>query len=141
MSKQKITKFIDSINTLQSDNVTEVLQSIYTDKVNFVDPVKSIMGLAELTRYFEHLYKHVDHCQFTLKSYVLNEQDYSLEWVMNMRHKKIAKSREIILDGASFIQFSNGKVCYHRDYYDLGALVYEQIPVLGTVVKRVRNAI
>ena len=60
---------------------------------------------------------------------------------MRLQHKKIGKNQPIELDGASFIEFHNNKVCYHRDYYDLGALVYEHIPILGSVIKKVRHAI
>ncbi|MBT8123451.1 MAG: nuclear transport factor 2 family protein, partial [Gammaproteobacteria bacterium] len=59
----------------------------------------------------------------------------------HLQHKKIANNQEIELNGASFIEFKDDKVCYHRGYYDLGALVYERIPILGSVIRKVRHAI
>ncbi len=141
MNDQKINQFISRINSLSYDNVNDVLRNTYTDQVNFIDPVKSITGLENLTTYFSNLYKQVSHCQFTLSNYIFNDQKVSLEWVMSLQHKKISNNKEILLEGASFIQFSGEKITYHRDYYDLGALVYERIPVLGSVVKKVRHAI
>ena len=60
---------------------------------------------------------------------------------MHLQHKKLSANKTILLNGASFIRFDAEKINYHRDYYDLGALIYEQIPLLGAVVKKVRAAI
>lgn len=141
MSQQLIDQFLSSINSLSHENAREVLQETYSEDVKFVDPVKTINGLDELTHYFENLYKRVDKCHFILSNYIPNTHHYSLEWVMHLQHQKISKNQEIHLDGASFIQFNGERVCYHRDYYDLGALVYEHLPILGSVIKKVRHAI
>ncbi len=141
MSQQLIDQFLSSINSLSHENAREVLLETYTEDVKFVDPVKTINGLDELTHYFENLYKRVDKCHFILSNYLPNTHHYSLEWVMHLQHQKISKNQEIHLDGASFIQFNGEKVSYHRDYYDLGALVYEHLPILGSVIKKVRHAI
>ena len=141
MSASKINNFVDKINSIESSNAAIVLPEIYTDRVNFIDPVKSINGLSELTSYFESLYENLSVCHFTLSNHIPNNEQHSIEWVMRFQHKKIAKNKPIEIEGASFIKFENDKVCLHRDYYDLGALVYEHMPVLGSVIKRVRNAI
>lgn len=141
MNDRLIDRFITNINSLNQDNAKDVLQATYTEDVRFVDPVKTLNGLDELTKYFENLYKSVNKCHFKVNNYLPNSHSLSLEWVMHLQHQKISKNQEILLDGASFIQFNGDRVCYHRDYYDLGALVYEHIPVLGSVIKKVRHAI
>ena len=140
VDKQLINNFVDNINSLASDNIDQKLEQIYTQEVEFTDPVKDISGLDELTEYFSHLYKRVELCHFTIKNHIGNETDHALEWHMRLKHQKLAKNNEFLVAGASFIRFKDNKVCYHRDYYDLGALIYERIPILGTAVKSVRNA-
>ncbi len=141
MNDHQIDRFLTNINSLNHDNARDVLQATYTEDVKFVDPIKTLDGLDELTNYFENLYKRVNKCYFTLNNNLPNGHSNSLEWVMHLQHQKISKNQEILLDGASFIQFNGERVCYHRDYYDLGALVYEHIPILGSVIKKVRHAI
>lgn len=140
MDNLVVTNFVDNINSLSRDNVSEVLYKTYTNGIEFIDPIKGINGLEELTNYFVSLYKSVDHCHFTINNCIANGNHYSIEWEMNLQHQRLAKNKEITLDGASFIRFQDSKVCYHRDYYDLGALVYERIPLLGSAVRMVRNA-
>lgn len=141
MSSTQIEHFIINMNAIQHENAEQMLAKIYTDNVIFIDPIKSIKGLDDLTKYFEDLYKSVTSCHFRLTNNVPDGHRYSLEWVMQLKHKKISNNQEIELNGASFIEFENDKVCYHRDYYDLGSLVYERIPILGSVVKKVRHAL
>ncbi|MDW3095451.1 MAG: nuclear transport factor 2 family protein [Gammaproteobacteria bacterium] len=140
MDNTLITNFVENINSISSVNVSEILEKIYTDEIEFIDPVKDIRGIGELTSYFSSLYKSVDHCHFTIKDYISNDNQHSLEWEMKLKHRRLAKNKEISLHGASFIRFEDNKVCYHRDYYDLGALIYERIPILGSAVRTVRNA-
>jgi limonene-1,2-epoxide hydrolase len=141
MSSAQIEIFIKNMNSIQHENAKHVLANIYTESIVFIDPIKSIKGLKDLTKYFEDLYQSVTSCHFTLTNHLPNSHRYSLEWVMHLQHKKISNNQEIELNGASFIEFKNEKVCYHRDYYDLGALIYERIPILGSVIKKVRHAI
>ena len=141
MMTERTTQFIDNINALEASNIRDILARTYTNDVVFVDPVKKIEGIEALNFYFEKLYHSVNHCKFELSSSLLNDQYESLQWIMHLRHKKIKSGNDIYLDGASFIEYRDNKVCYQKDYYDLGALIYEQIPILGSVVKKVRNAI
>lgn len=140
MDNHLMHDFVKNINSLTSHNITEKLSQIYTSEIEFIDPVKGINGIEALTDYFNNLYKRVDHCHFTITNHVNDGDTHSIEWQMTLKHQKLAKNNEIVLDGASFIRFEDNKVCYHRDYYDLGALIYERIPILGSAVRTVRNA-
>lgn len=138
---QRIDQFLAGINSIRHENAKQVLATTYTENVIFVDPVKTIHGLDDLTHYFKDLYKHVNKCHFELNDHISSQDNHSLQWVMHLKHQKISKSQEIQIDGASFLRFDGDKVNYHRDYYDLGAMVYEHVPILGSVIKKVRNAI
>lgn len=141
MSSAQIEQFLAKMNSIQHGNAKQVLANIYSENIVFIDPIKSVSGLEDLTKYFEDLYQSVTSCHFTLTSHLPNSHRYSLEWVMHLQHKKISNNQKIELNGASFIEFKDDKVCYYRDYYDLGALVYERIPILGSVIRKVRHAL
>lgn len=140
MDNLLINQFVDNMNMLSSNNIHEKLGEIYTEEIEFIDPIKDINGLHSLTKYFDELYKSVTHCHFTITRQVSQSELHAIEWCMKLKHQKLDKKNEIHLDGASFIKFDNKKVCYHHDYYDMGALVYERLPILGSAVKTVRNA-
>jgi hypothetical protein len=53
---------------------------------------------------------------------------------MHYRHPKIKAGTPQILNGATLIKYED-KVNYHEDFYDMGAMIYQHIPLLGFVVK------
>ena len=69
MSNLQINNFIDDINSIQHSNAEDVLSKIYSKDIIFIDPVKEINGLQNLTAYFEDLYKSLTSCHFTLKNH------------------------------------------------------------------------
>jgi len=141
MKNTDVTQFVLNMNALDTSDIKDVLAQTYSADVKFIDPVKEIDGLSDLTNYFEHIYKNVSKCQFTLNSNVSAGQGHSLQWLMTLQHQKISKHKAIHLDGASFLKYENNKVCYQRDYYDMGAMVYEHLPLIGQVIKKIRHAI
>lgn len=137
----RLKRFLQQLNDLNSDNVDEILPTVYSHNIQFIDPVKSINGLSEVSRYFSEMYQGVEHCHFTGREHICEQHRYALEWTMDFKHKTLAKGKNIQVDGISHLHFRDQQVCYHRDYYDLGALIYEQVPLLGMFIRKIRHAL
>ena len=45
----------------------------------------------------------------------------------------------ITLDGTTQLKVEDEKIIYHKDYYDLGEMVYEHIPLLGSIIKMIKR--
>jgi len=45
----------------------------------------------------------------------------------------------IRIEGASYLKTRNGKIYYHRDYFDMGAMLYEHLPVMGRVIHHLKE--
>ena len=41
--------------------------------------------------------------------------------------------------GSSHIKGSQDKVTFHQDYIDLGAMLYEQLPIVGRLIKWIKT--
>ena len=59
--------------------------------------------------------------------------------VVMPEHRKVGGGEPIILDGVSVFKYEEGKAVYQRDYFDLGAMIYEKVPVLGSVVRWIKK--
>ena len=57
---------------------------------------------------------------------------------MNYAHPKLAGGKDIVVDGATDLMFEE-KIIYHRDYIDMGQMLYEQIPVLGSIIRYIKK--
>ncbi|MGL5814024.1 MAG: nuclear transport factor 2 family protein [Aeromonas sp.] len=115
------------------------LPEIYAEQVVFMDPAHRIEGLAALTRYFASLYQRLDHCRFEIVSQQQQGNEAWLSWIMTFAHPRLAGGKPVRVEGATRLQFDPwGKVCLHRDYFDLGAMLYEQLPLLGPLIRAIR---
>lgn len=125
-------------NELDKGNLNKLPQ-VYSEDIRFQDPLGSIEGLDELTQYFAGAYANVISCRFEFQDAVVNGPFAVIPWVMHLQHKRINKGREVQVDGISHLQIQNGMVCYHRDYFDAGQLLYENLPLIGGVIRWVKD--
>lgn len=112
---------------------------LYHDDIYFEDPAHGLQGKAELQHYFATLYRNVDECYFRFHQTLTDDNCIFLSWTMFLRHPKLADGGIVRVEGASYLKTRNGKIYYHRDYFDLGAMVYEHIPVLKRIIHSIKN--
>jgi hypothetical protein len=60
---------------------------------------------------------------------------------MTMKHPAVAGGETVIVDGVSYVRFEGDKAVYHRDYFDAGAMVYEHVPIVGSIVRYVKGRV
>ena len=114
------------------------LELIYSDDIEFCDPVHCIHGMEDFRRYFEHLMQKVNHCRFDIDQVNEVGEQAFINWTMHFQHPALKRGDMISVDGLSHLKY-DVKVYYHRDYFDLGAMLYENIPLLGRFVKGVKK--
>ena len=114
------------------------METIYHPKITFVDPIHKVNGLDNLIIYFDNLYSNVLFCDFKIDDVFFNKNKAAIYWTMRYSHKKLNNAEAITVQGHSLLKMAEQKVIYHRDYVDLGAMLYEHIPLLGKVVKAIK---
>ncbi len=114
------------------------LDQVYSENVIFSDPVHQIHGLNALKQYFKEMCGNLTDCRFEFIDEIVNENSACFKWKMHYRHPSIKRNAPLTLTGMSLLKFSD-KIEYHEDFYDMGAMLYEYIPVLGTAVKAIKS--
>lgn len=135
---ESLGRFRQMFNSLCAGNMAE-LGSVYGDNVRFTDPFVTLHGLDELMEYFTGAYANVISCAFEFDDPVISGENVCLPWVMHLQHKRIRKGRVVKVDGISQLVVRDGRVTSHRDYFDVGQLLYENLPVMGGVIRWLRN--
>ena len=133
-----LTHFIATYQRLSTDNLA-LLETIYDQDIHFVDPIHELRGFELLSTYFSGLYENLSQCDFEVNHFIQQGNEASLFWKMTYQHTKLNKGQPVIVFGTSHIKAKNGKVIYHRDFLDLGAMLYEQLPVLGKIIKLIKQ--
>jgi SnoaL-like domain len=131
----RIERIATAFNALNKDNM-HILDGFYHADVLFEDPLGRIEGLPDLKDYYAQMYENVQSIGFGFTNQIVDGDTHVAVWTMRMRAKGLNKGSEVILDGISLIRFGeNDLVVYHRDYFDVGAMVYEQVPVVRFFVR------
>ena len=115
------------------------LDSLYSDEVVFTDPIHTISGLDNLKRYFHDMCANLTQCHFEFLDEMEADGRACFKWVMHYRHPSVARNKPLQLMGVSVIAFDDDKVTSHEDFYDMGAMLYERLPVLGSAIRMVKS--
>jgi hypothetical protein len=130
-----IERFKNYFKVLHESDLSE-LRELYSDQVIFKDPVHEIRGLVELEDYFTSMCADLTDCRFEYLDEVVTENTAFIKWVMHFKHPRLG-NRLISVRGVSHLKIGD-KIDYHEDFYDMGAMLYEQLPLLGNVTRWLR---
>ncbi|WP_206484309.1 nuclear transport factor 2 family protein [Thalassotalea sp. G2M2-11] len=129
-----LANFITAYQSLSANNLAQ-LNNVYHQNVVFIDPAHRLTGIDDLLLYFSKLYQHIDSCEFVIEQLITEANSAAVYWQMTLQHPKLNQGAAITVSGHSLLKAMDNKVIYHRDYFDLGAMLYEQLPILGPIVR------
>ena len=113
------------------------LSDVYSDEVVFEDPAHRLVGLTSMTAYFEGMLANTKQCSFIIEHVVEQQGNAFVSWTMTFSHPKLKSGQLISVPGVSHLKFTE-LVDFHRDYFDMGEMIYEQLPLLGTVIRQIK---
>lgn len=132
---QRFEKFYENLSLSSIAS----LGDIYHSEVMFVDPVSKHRGLGSVQEYFTKLLENTTYCSCTIQAIMSTGNQHSVTWTMRYGHPRLNSGQEIIVDGTTHLKQQDDRIIMHRDYFDMGQMVYEQVPLLGFVVKSIKN--
>jgi len=141
-----LQRFIDFYQQPLNSAALTALPTLYHPEIHFIDPAHTIDGLPAFQRYFDNMIANIDHCQFVVHTAV---QDHThsemafVHWTMSVQHRRLNGGQLFTVAGCSKLRFSDtsdtATIIYHQDFFDLGAMLYERLPLLGGLVRRIRS--
>lgn len=135
-----LEKFSAFYTNLASMKIAE-LSDIYSKDVVFIDPIANHRGLPALEKYFSKLLKSAQYCQFDIhQTQTYQHNQCVVNWTMTFTTPRMNNKKAIEVDGISMLTLNEGKIIFHRDYYDMGQMVYENIPLLGRIIKKIKRS-
>lgn len=136
---QIVQQFMNLYHELNASNCESgIIDKVYRNDILFQDSFHRIDGLDDMKAYFSALYKNLKSSEFVFHDQWVGEGTAMLTWTMIYSHKKLNKGQKISVEGATELRFDE-KVYFHKDYFDGGGLLYEHVPVLGSVIKQLKK--
>ena len=133
---ERIRSVFDSLGSDTLDS----LDQLYDQTVVFEDPLGELNGLEALQTYYARLYERVQSVTFEYTDEIVAGDSHVLFWTMEVRPKKMNDGNKILVEGNSSIEFGpSNKVSRHRDYFDMGDLIYRHAFFVGRIIKKIDN--
>ena len=127
-----------TFNKFNGKNFNE-LDKFYTRDVVFQDPILRLEGLVNLKNYYSHAYENVKEIHFDFNQFFDSNETVIATWKMKLKVNGLNFGQFYEVEGLSILKFNkNNQVEFHRDSLDLGQMVYERIPILGALIKKIR---
>jgi steroid delta-isomerase len=136
-----IDALIDFFEHLTPESVM-LFPDFYAPTAYFKDPFNEVRGLVPIQRIFTHMFRQVSEPRFVVAERVVDEQGALLVWELHYRIRRWGRGESQILRGASHLKFdADGKVIWHRDYWDAAEELYAKLPVIGCLMRGLKKAL
>ncbi len=127
---------IEALFAALSPQDVERLGDFYTDDIWFKDPFNEVLGLSEVQRIFRHMYVALHEPRFVITGRIVGTGECFLSWDFRFRFRRFDTRTEQVVRGASHLRFAaDGRVCWHRDYWDAAEELYEKLPIVGALMR------
>jgi steroid Delta-isomerase len=113
-----------------------ILDTVYAPQAYFRDPFNEVQGIEELRRVFEHMYETLEEPRFRIAETILEEDRAALVWDFDFRVKAWKPQVVRTIHGLTHVRFGpDGRVTYHRDYWDAAGELYAKLPLVGPLMR------
>lgn len=114
----------------------ERLHEVYADDAYFRDPFNEVRGVEAIKPVFRHMFGTLHEPRFTILETVAGEDSAFLVWDFDFRIRSLQPRRARRIHGTSHIRFApDGRVAYHRDYWDAAGELFSGLPLLGRLMR------
>lgn len=141
MQNHGLPPVVEAFINLYNNYGTTAIQrfgEIYEDALVFEDPVHKISGLSAYQQYCQKIGKQCREINFECHSVICQQNQACINWTMRYRHPSLSWGKPITVQGCTLLHFDE-KISYHRDYLDLGEMIYEHVPVLGRMIRKLKR--
>lgn len=112
----------------------------YTADARFKDPFNDVRGIPAITRIFEHMFTALDGPRFIVTQRIVDGPQTFLVWEFRFRFKRFDTVTEQVVRGGSHLTLAaDGRILEHRDYWDAAEELYEKLPVVGGLMRWLKN--
>jgi steroid delta-isomerase len=131
----RLVRFREFWETLSADSLAR-LPLIYADDAYFRDPFNEVRGVHAIRALLEEMFARIEQPTFEILEVVQQGDSAFLVWNFDFRIRILQPRRLRRIHGTSHVRFdANGRVVWHRDYWDAAGELYMQLPVIGRLMR------
>ena len=134
----RVARLVAWFEALQRADLAGI-DTIYTSDAFFKDPFNEVRGAAAVGRIFGHMFDTLIQPRFVVHEALVQGDGVFLAWDFVFRMQR-APGVEQRIRGASHLKLAaDGRIAWHRDYWDAAEELYEKLPLLGSLMRWLRR--
>lgn len=111
----------------------------YTESAYFKDPFNEVRNLKEIQRIFSHMFDTLIEPRFVVMNRVVEGGQVVLEWDFRFYIRSYQPNVARSIHGVSHLRLGpDGRVQFHRDYWDTGEELFSHLPIAGMLIRFLR---
>lgn len=106
----------------------------------FNDSLKTVREREKLAAYLAESASAVDKCAVAIDEWTPARIGWYVRWRMTIRFRRFRRGVDTESIGISHIVFDReGRVALHQDFWDAAGGLYEHVPLLGALIRTIRQ--
>lgn len=128
----RIAQWFSQLQAADVDRMGE----FYTADAYFKDPFNEVRGVPAIQRIFGHMFVALNGPHFVVTERIVQGAQCFLTWEFRFRMKRIdTTTLQVIRGGSHIVLADDGRIASHRDYWDAAEELYEKLPVVGALMR------
>ena len=135
---QSLDRFRALFADYRPDAVASAARGLYSEDAYFNDGFVELTGSEAIAAYFGRSAEATAAIDVDIEETVKNADGVYLRWVMTftIHHRKMT----FVAPGMSHLRFTpEGRISYHRDYWDGSGALSEMIPFAGSLLRAIKS--
>jgi hypothetical protein len=135
----RVQRYFDGMTAA---SVREQTATVYAPEGYLNDTLVGIDGAGRIEAYFAHTMENASLLKVEFLDRAPAGADWYVRWRMTVVADGLNGGRDVVTYGVSQLRFDGeGRLLIHKDFWDSGTGLHEQLPGVGSVVRRVRGIV
>jgi hypothetical protein len=134
----RVARVVTLFEQLRPEDVAR-LDAYYTPQAYFKDPFNEVDRLDGVQGVFRHMFEALREPRFVVRDIVVEDAQCFLTWDFHFRFQRWADGLQTVRGGSHLRFADDGRIDYHRDYWDAAEELYEKLPALGALMRWLRR--
>ncbi len=134
-----LARIVAFFETLAPGDVARIGE-LYAADAYFRDPFNEVRGVAAIAHVYAHMFEQLDDCRFVITESIAEGESAVLIWDFTFRSRRWRPREVRDIHGATHLKLTaDGKIGYHRDYWDAAEELYAKLPLIGPLSRFLRR--
>ena len=138
-----LVAFIQLYQNLHTNpDLQRQIETVYAESLFFNDTLHTFTHRDQLSSYLQRITDKTEQMEIEILGWSISDQDVHLRWAMDTQFRVLGRSVKNRTLGMSHLRFDHqGRIILHQDFWDSSQGFYEHIPVLGNIIRVIRNRV